>query len=228
MICRKIIFWEVDTQADFMRPGGKLYVAGAEKLLPNIQRLTDAARRGRVLLLSDACVHMPNDEEFKRFPPHCVRGTPGAEIIPEALAQTFFTIPNRPGVKIPLDLSKVQQIILEKQTLDVFDNPNADTVLKRVSTFTDPDAEFFVFGVVTEYCVRLAARGLLQRYRRVSLITDAIETLNAAEGEKALDELASMGAKFITTDDALARLDASLAEQEAQKKKPRPFRKSRH
>jgi len=228
LISRKIIFWEVDTQADFMRPGGKLYVRGAEKLLPNIQRLTDAARRGRVLLLSDACVHMPNDEEFKRFPPHCLRGTPGAEIIPEGLAQTFFTIPNRPGVKIPLDLSKVQQVILEKQTLDVFDNPNAETILKRVGSFTDADAQFFVFGVVTEYCVRLAARGLLQRHRRVSLVTDAIETLNPADGEKALDELASMGAKFVTTDDTLAALDASLAEQEAQRKKPRPSRAGKH
>jgi len=39
---------EVDVQADFMLPGGKLYVPGAEKLLLNIRRLTDAARRGEV------------------------------------------------------------------------------------------------------------------------------------------------------------------------------------
>jgi nicotinamidase/pyrazinamidase len=104
LVSRRVIFWEVDTQVDFMRPGGKLYVRGAEKLLPNIKRLTDVARQGRVFLVSDACVHLPNDEEFKRFPPHCIRGTPGADIVPEALAQTFFTIPSRPGVKIPRDL----------------------------------------------------------------------------------------------------------------------------
>jgi nicotinamidase/pyrazinamidase len=227
LVSRNVIFWEVDTQADFMRPGGKLYVPGAEKLLPNIQRLTDAARQGRVFLCSDACVHMPNDEEFKRFPPHCVRGTPGAAIIPEGLAQTFFTIPNRPGVKIPPDLSKVQQVILEKQTLNVFDNPNIETILNKLTSFTEPDAEFFIFGVVTEYCVRLAAKGLLQNRRRVSLVTDAIETLNANDGEKALDELAGLGAKFVTTDDALARLDASLAEQEAQQKSRKPARTRR-
>lgn len=230
MLSRRVIFWEVDTQADFMRPDGKLYVRGAEKLLPNIRRLTDAARQGRVFLVSDACVHLLNDEEFKRFPPHCVRGTPGAEIVPDALAQTFFTIPSRPGVTIPRDLSKVQQVILEKQTLDVFDNPNTETILQRLNSFTDPDAEFFVFGVVTEYCVRLAARGLLDHRRRVSLVTDAIETLKAEDGENALEELAALGAKFVTTDQALAALDASLAEQEAQqkqKKKPRPARASR-
>lgn len=228
MVSRKVIFWEVDTQADFMRPGGKLYVPGAEKLLPNMQLLTDAARQGRVFLVSDACVHAPDDEEFKHWPPHCVRGTPGAAIVPEALAQTFFTIPNRSGVKIPRDLSKVQQIILEKQTLDVFDNPNTEIILQRLQSFTNPDAEFVVFGVVTEYCVRLAAKGLLARGRRVALVSDAIETLQPADGQKALDELAALGARMLTTGQALALVDESLAaEQEKQHKGPRPARTSR-
>jgi nicotinamidase-related amidase len=60
----KIIFWEVDAQEDFMTPGGKLYVPGAEKLLPNIRRLTDAARQGRVLLVSHGCIHAKDDPEF--------------------------------------------------------------------------------------------------------------------------------------------------------------------
>ena len=38
MPSRDTIFWEVDAQADFMLPGGKLYVPGAEKLLPNIRK----------------------------------------------------------------------------------------------------------------------------------------------------------------------------------------------
>jgi len=225
LVSRSVIFWEVDTQADFMRPGGKLYVRDAEKLLPNMQRLTDAARQGRVFLVSDACVHAPDDEEFKRFPPHCVRGTPGAAIVPETLAQTFFTIPNRPNVKVPRDLSKVQQVILEKQTLDVFDNPNTEIILQRLGSFTNPDAEFVVFGVVTEYCVRLAAKGLLERKRRVALVSDAIETLNPADGRRALDELVALGARSITTDQALALVDESLAEEsERPRKNPRPAR----
>jgi len=211
-----------------MRPGGKLYVRGAEKLLPNIQRLTDAARQGRVFLVSDACVHAPGDEEFKQWPPHCLRGTEGAEIVPQALAQTFFTIPNRPNVKVPRDLSKVQQVILEKQTLDVFENPNTEIILQRLNNFTDPDAQFIVFGVVTEYCVRLAAKGLLQRKRRVALVSDAIETLKPADGQKALDELAALGARTITTDQALALVDASLATApEKRRQPPRPARTSR-
>jgi len=47
MLSRDFVFWEVDVQTDFMLPGGKLYVPGAEKLLPNIRRLPDAARQER-------------------------------------------------------------------------------------------------------------------------------------------------------------------------------------
>jgi nicotinamidase/pyrazinamidase len=207
MVSRSVIFWDVDTQADFMLPGGKLYVRGAEKLIPNLKRLTDAARQGRVFIVGDACTHTPDDPEFARFPPHCVRGTPGAEIIPETRAEKVLVVPNETGAAIPANLSAFQQVILEKQTLDVFDNPNTEKVLERVAKFTDADAEIFVFGVVTEYCVRLAAKGLLDRGRRVALVRDAIETLKAEDGRKAIEELSSLGARLVTTDQALATLD---------------------
>jgi len=206
MVSRSAIFWEVDAQADFMLPSGNLYVPGAERLVPNVNRLTEASRQGRVLMLGDACFHAPNDPEFDRFPPHCVRGTPGAEIISEGRADRLLFIPNRPGAIVPQDLSPYQQVILEKQTLDVFDNPNAHIVLDRAVRFTEPDAEIFVFGVVTEYCVRLAAKGLLERGRRVALVRDAIETLEAEDGEKAIEELTSLGARLVLTDQALAAL----------------------
>jgi nicotinamidase/pyrazinamidase len=202
MASNRTIFWEVDTQADFMLPGGKLYVAGAEKLIPNIKRLVDAARQGSVLLVSDACRHSQNDPEFQTFPPHCIRGTPGARIIPDGLAQTFYTIPNDEKYKLPKNLLSFQQIILEKQTLDVFDNPHASKLVDRLGK----DVEYVVFGVVTEYCVRLAAKGLLERRHRVSLVKDAIETLKAEDGRRALEELKSLGARLITTDEAIAAL----------------------
>jgi nicotinamidase/pyrazinamidase len=215
VVSRDIIFWDVDTQADFMLPGGRLYVPGAEKLLAKLNRLTDAARRSRVFLVSDACLHTPDDPEFQRFPPHCVRGTPGAAIVAETLAEKYFVIPNRPGAELPADLSKVQQVILEKQTLDVFDNPNTQKVIERLKAFTDPSAEFAVFGVATEFCVRLAAKGLLERGRRVALVSDAIEALDPAAGRKALDELKALGAKMITTDEALASLETPASKPAA-------------
>ncbi len=202
MLSRNLIFWEVDTQADFMLPGGKLYVPGAERLLPNIRKLTDAARQDRVFLVSHGCYHTNNDPEFKTFPPHCIKGTPGSAYVPEALTEKVITIPNEPAAGLPPDLSQYQQILLEKQTLDIFENRHADELVKRLPD----DAEFIVFGVVTEYCVRFAAKGLLERGRRVSVVQDAIETLNAQDGERTAGELKILGAKFITTEQALALL----------------------
>jgi nicotinamidase/pyrazinamidase len=202
MASSNLVFWEVDTQADFMLPGGKLYVPGAERLLPNICRLTDAARQGRVFLVSHGCYHTKDDPEFKVFPPHCIKGTPGSAVVPEALAEKIVTIPNDPAATLPRDLSQYQQVHLEKQTLDIFESRHAAELVKRLGG----DTEFVVFGVVTEYCVRLAARGLLERRHRVAVVKDAIETLKAEDGERTIAELEALGAKFITTDQALALL----------------------
>jgi nicotinamidase/pyrazinamidase len=202
MPSRDFIFWEVDVQADFMLPGGKLYVPGAENLLPNIRKLTDAARRNEVFLVSHGCFHPANDPEFKQFPPHCLKGTPGAEFVPEALTDNFVRVENKADASLPEDLFKYQQIILEKQTLDVFETRNADALVKRLGT----DAEFVVFGVVTDYCVSCAVNGLLQRKRHVSVVRDAIETLAPQVGDQTLNELQSVGAKLVTTDEILKRL----------------------
>ncbi len=202
MVSRDFIFWEVDVQRDFMLPGGSLYVPGAEKLLPNIRRLTDAARQGRVFLVSHGCFHTPHDPEFQTFPPHCVKGTEGAELVPEALTDKVARVPNDAAAKVPEDLSQFQQILLEKQTLNIFESKHAEEVLQRLGK----DPEFVVFGVVTEYCVSFAARGLLQRGRRVAVVQDAIETLKKEDGQATIAELARLGARFTTTDQALAAL----------------------
>jgi nicotinamidase/pyrazinamidase len=210
MAQRKLIFWSVDVQADFMLPGGKLYVPGAEKLIPNIQRLISSALDSRTLVVSSGDAHAPNDPEFAKFPPHCVAGTPGARILPEALGPRVCTIPSN-AQKLPPDILSCPQILLEKQTLDVFDNPHTSEIVDRLG----PDAEYVVFGVVTEFCVRCAAKGLLDRGRKVSVVTDAIETLNLEHSRRTLDELRSLGAHLITTQDALAMLPAPAGRRSA-------------
>jgi len=203
MVSRDFIFWEVDVQADFMLPGGKLYVPGAEKILPNIRRLTDAARQGRVFLVSHGCFHSPNDPEFKIFPPHCVKGTAGAELVPEAWTAKVARVPNDEDSKLPGDLSKYQQILLEKQTLNVFESRHADELVQRLGT----EAEFVVFGVVTEFCVSFAAKGLIARGRRVAVVQDAIETLKLEDGKKTIADLEQLGARLTTTEKALSALN---------------------
>ncbi len=154
MLSRDVVFWEVDPQADFMLPGGKLYVPGAEKLLPNICRLTDAARKGKVFLVSHGCFHTSDDPEFKMFPPHCVQGTPGANFVPEALTERIFRVPNTADATLPPQLEKFQQILLEKQTLDIFESRHAGTLVERLGT----KPGFVVFGVASRdlWCLELS------------------------------------------------------------------------
>jgi len=205
VLSQTVVLWEVDTQADFMLPGGKLYVPGAERLLPNIRKLTEAARQGRVFLISHGCFHARDDPEFQRFPPHCIKGTAGSALVQEALTDKILTVPNDPTAALPRDLAQYQQILLEKQTLDIFQSRHAGKLVERFGS----DVEFFVFGVVTEYCVRFAAKGLLDRGRRVSVLQDAIETLNAEDGRSTVNELQTLGARFLNTDQALGLLNYS-------------------
>lgn len=206
MVSCDFILWEVDVQADFMLPGGKLYVPGAERLLPNIRRLTDLARQGKVFLVSHGDFHAPNDAEFEMWPPHCVKGTTGAELVPEALTEKVVRVPNDELAKLPEDLFAYQQILLEKQTLNIFESRHADELVRRLGA----RVEFVVFGVVTEFCVGFAARGLLERGRRVALVRDAIETLRREDGDNKIAQLAALGARIVSTDDVVSKIAAAV------------------
>jgi len=59
--------------------------------------------------------------------------------------------------------------------------------------------------------VKCAAKGLLKRGRKVSIVKDAIETLKPDEGRRAVDELQALGARLITTNEALKELHAAAA-----------------
>lgn len=203
----KPVLWEVDAQVDFMLPGGKLYVPGAEKIISNVNRLIEAARHGHIFLISSADAHNLDDPELREWPAHCVKGTPGAELIPEARATGHLTIPNQRGFILPRNLGAFRQIILQKNTLDVFDNPNTEPLLARLNASSpfgsDSGPDFLVFGVVTELCVRCAVEGLLRRGFRVGIIKDAIQALDEEKGNAILSELQSRGACLISTDEAL-------------------------
>jgi nicotinamidase/pyrazinamidase len=214
LVAAKTIFWEVDVQADFMLPGGKLYVPGAEKIITNINRLVEEVRQDRVFLISSADAHNANDIELQEWPPHCMKGGPGAELLPEASAPRHLVIPNEPRFAVPGDLTAFQQVILQKNQLDVFTNPHADPLLERLkkpgSRKFAADLEFVVFGVATEYCVRCAADGLLRKGCRVAIVTDAIKAIDEGKGQEVLNELELRGARLISTEEALAGFGISF------------------
>ncbi len=160
------------------------------------------ATAGAAFLISSADQHAPDDPEFKRFPPHCVGGTPGGDLLPEASVQKVLRVPNEKVFSFPKDLFSYPQVLLEKQALDVFTNPNTAKLLQKLPR----DAEFFLFGVVTEYCVLCAAEGLLDRRHRVTIVSDCIETLKKEDGDRTIAQLASRGARLASTTQAIAEI----------------------
>jgi len=171
----KTVFFDVDTQNDFMLPAGALYVPGAERMISVIARLNRWAGEHSIPVVSTTDAHAENDPEFSQWPPHCVAGTAGQRKPPATL------------------LGGAGQIFIETQTLDCFASPDLAGVLERLGA-----DRYVVYGVVTEYCVRLAALGLLKTGARVELVTDAVMGLNAADAAKALDEIQRAGGQLTT------------------------------
>ena len=210
----KTIFWEVDAQADFMLPGGSLYVPGAEKIIPNINSLVDEARLGHVFLISSADAHNPDDPELNEWPPHCLKGSPGAELLPEACASPRLVIPNEKGFVFPEDLAAYRQVTFEKNTIDVFDNPNADQLLASLNRSgpanCEPSTQFIVFGVATEYCVRSTVEGLVLRGHSVAIAVDTVRAIDEMKGQQILATLHCRGVQLISAKEAVSLLSASF------------------
>ena len=78
-----LVFVNIDTQRDFLEPTGALYVPGSTEILPNLARLTEFARSHHIPILATTCAHLPDDPELTQFPPHCMAGTRGQELVAE-------------------------------------------------------------------------------------------------------------------------------------------------
>ena len=188
----KTVFFDIDTQIDFMYPAGALYVPGAGRILPNVERLNLCAPQ----LVSTMCAHAEDDEEFRQWPPHCVVGTTGQLKPAATMLPKTQVIPNLP---VQLDV-EAPQIILEKQKLDLFTNPNIHRLLEALAADS-----YIVYGVVTEYCVKCAAMGLLATGKPVSLVTDAIQTLDPAASDAMIAAFTAAGGRLVSTGEIAAQ-----------------------
>ncbi len=181
----KTIFFDIDSQLDFLYPAGALYVPGAERIVPAIARLNRYAAAHGIPVISTTDAHAENDPEFRQWPPHCVAGTLGQHKAEATLLEKRLVVPNR---ECALALDGVRQIVVEKQHVDAFTSPN----LARIVELLAAD-RFVVYGVVTEICVLFAARGLLKYGKPVTIATDAVAALTADASGRALAEIRAAG-----------------------------------
>jgi nicotinamidase/pyrazinamidase len=209
-VTSRVVLWDVDTQVDFMLPHGKLYVPGAEETAPAMGRLVAAAREAGVVHVASADDHELTDPEISddpdwrnTYPPHCLRGTPGAEKIPETEQEDPLPLsltPYPPGL-VPGLVEGRRELLLLKKNFNVFTNPNTDSLLDAL----DPE-EIVVFGVATDVCDDAAIRGFLQRGRRVRFVEDAARGLNEERVAACTVAWRERGVEFTTADEAVAAL----------------------
>lgn len=177
------LFWNVDTQFDFVSPEGKLYVQDAELLKSIWKKLTVLAEEKSIRVVNTADFHYANSAELdsnpdfvNTFPPHCMANTDGAEFIDE-------TEPTNPVVfdwdkkcKNISDLissAENRNIVIRKDAFDVF---KGNTRTESIVKFLLPKI-VVVYGVTTNVCVNDAVVGLASRVEKVYVIKDAIKEL---------------------------------------------------
>jgi nicotinamidase/pyrazinamidase len=190
------VFFDIDSQLDFLYPAGALFVPGAGRIVPAISRLNHFAASRGIPVVSTTDAHTEDDPEFAAWPPHCIAGTTGQHKAGPTLLERRVVVPNR---ECSLALEGAQQIIVEKQTVDGFQAPNLERVVARLGA-----ERCVVYGVVTEICVRFAALGLLKLGKKVTLVTDAVESLTAEDSRRALEEIRSSGGLLASVSEIVA------------------------
>jgi nicotinamidase/pyrazinamidase len=183
-------FFDIDTQIDFLLPAGALYVSGAERLMPALDRLNHYAAANGFPVVSSMCAHVENDPEFHDWPAHCVTGTVGQLKPASTLLEKRALVGLAEG---DYKIEGAEQILFEKNQLDITTSPNFKPLISRIRA-----DRYVVYGVVTEYCVRFAAMALIETGRPVALVTDAIETLSRPDSERTIREFTGRGGKLAT------------------------------
>ena len=205
-----VVFWDVDTQVDFMRPEGRLYVPGAVEIGPGLAELTRAAARPGIVRVASVCDHVLEDDEISdtpdfrnTFPPHCLRGTPGQAKVPETALRDPLVVPNRPEDPALLASRLARhagEVLIEKNHFDVFTNPNTSAVLDALA----PDT-VVVYGVAQDVCDAHAIAGFLKRGGlRVVFVEDAARPIDAARGAALLADWKRQGVDVMRTAEVLA------------------------
>ena len=177
------LFWNVDTQFDFISPQGKLYVPGAELLKPNWAKLTQLAKSKSITVINTADWHCTNSAELSSnpdyiatFPLHCLANTQGAELIEETVPENPFIIDWDKEMVInhgQITSGKHKNFVIRKDAFDVFKgNQYTEVLLKLLS----PEI-VVVYGVTTNVCVNDAVIGLAKRVKNVIVVENAIKEL---------------------------------------------------
>lgn len=202
LVLEKVIL-DLNTQCDFLLPGGALPVANRGDLMPKIRQIMNWARLNQTPVISSLEAHRPC-ESFKGLPPHCLDHTLGQKKLPFTLMPTRILLMGDNTSDLPLDpFRKYQQVIFTKRNADFLSNPKADRLINGIA----PNY-WIIFGVTATHCVKSVALGLLARHQKVVVVRDACGFWSVADGEHAFRQIEAKGALLVSTEEIVSEAAA--------------------
>jgi len=172
----------IDMLRGFLEEGYPLYCGSrARDIIPNIQKLLEQElQKGtKIFYLCDQ--HAQDDPEFELFPPHCIRGTVEAEIIPEFLQY--------PGELIP------------KRHFSAFHGTTLGDKLNEIEA-----EKVIICGVCTDICVLHTIADARKRGFQVEVPVDSVASFDNRSHLFALQHIEKvLGAKLVRTEPNLAQ-----------------------
>lgn len=185
---RRRILIDVDTQRDLFTAGGKVCIKNHRRVLGNIRRVFAWSRAKNLKIISTAQVYYPGNGHD-----YCLTETSGVKKVKYTIREK--TVTYQPDGCTDLDrdiLKQNQQVILQKRTTDPFDEPRAERMLSELIA-----DEFIVFGGPVETSIKETVLGLIQRGKKVTLLTDAVGYIDKNSADMAMAKIEAKGAKLI-------------------------------
>jgi nicotinamidase/pyrazinamidase len=180
----------VDLQNDFADPEGSLAVADAEAIIPTTNEAVRQAAEGGALVVATQDWHPESTPHFAKdggvWPVHCVAGTWGAELHPE------FVLPDAaPRIRKGSNGEDGYSAFTMRDPVSGEEIPTELEAMLRERGIE----RVIVCGLATDYCVNATALDARRLGFRTAVMRNAIAAvnLNAGDGERALEEMASAG-----------------------------------
>ena len=192
---------DLNTQRDFCQPDGAFPVENLDALIPELRRVIAWIKRNQTPVVSSIEAHREFELSDSGNPIHCVDGSGGQEKLDFTLLanRTYVRSDNTLGV--PMDLfASYQQVIFWKRTDDLLSNPKADRLVSQL-----PAAEFLIFGVGIESCIKAITLALLARNKSVTIVSGACGYWSHGTADQAMRQMTAKGARFVTVDQLLNR-----------------------
>jgi nicotinamidase/pyrazinamidase len=206
------LFFDVDTQRDFILPDGRLYAKGAERIIPTLEAITRLARDLGVRIAGSVDRHFPSDAELARngglYPDHCMDGTEGQCKIDQTAPVDPVFVENRDlgEAEAAAAIAHRGEVFIEKQDVDVFNIKGNRNTQRLVAGLLKDAADVVIYGVCTDICVDCAVRGMLKYGRRLHVVTDAIAPLDAERADACLRNWRAAGVELLTFAELKSRL----------------------